>query len=99
MGVRRLTATLAVLTAVVVPAASASAADPLAPPAPTSVTGPPSPGTDTTPAWTWDVDLLATYECHFEKTGDPVVWQACASGDPFTTAGDGPYSFGVRALV
>jgi hypothetical protein len=100
---RRVFVTIAVLAAALVPAASATA-DTLAPPPPSQLSGPPSPGNDTTPAWTWTTDATATgYECHLERADDPgpVNWQSCASGVPFTTltAGDGLYRMGVRAVL
>src|SRR4051794_40467319 len=98
MGARRLTATLAVLAAVLVPVASASA-DPLDPPPPANLVNPPSPSSNPAPVWTWDEEALTTYECHLEPMGDPAsAWQACSSGDAWPLPADGDYTFGVHAV-
>ena len=90
-------ATLAVLAAALMPAVSARADDPL--PAPT-ITSPSSPGSDRTPEWSWDpVPAATNYECRLLPVQP--AWELCTS--PYqadlTTAADGDYEFGVRAVT
>ncbi|MFL6239023.1 MAG: Ig-like domain-containing protein [Actinomycetes bacterium] len=63
-----------------------------------SVTGPASPGSDTTPTFTFTTEAGATTECRLIGPASTTAWASCTS--PLTAAanqGDGSYTFEVRA--
>jgi predicted phage tail protein len=71
------------------------------PPAPPAIRDDPgSLGRDRTPAWAFEAEAGATFECTLERAGgvlDP--WAVCASPRGYDLAGqdDGAFAFGVRA--
>src|SRR3954462_14154472 len=102
MGARRGIATLAVLAAVLVPAAYASADPPLGPPAPVFSATPPSPSNDTSPTWEWQDSLGATgYECSLQPLGELPTWHDCTSPHDGDLNGlpDGDYEFRVHGTL
>ncbi len=61
---------------------------------------PPSPRANRAPAWSFDAEIGADYECRLDRGGTTVAgWSACTSPHPFdlTAAPDGTYTFSVKA--
>ena len=83
------------------PVSSVYTLDTTDPVAPTIDSGPPSPGSSTSPSWSFTVEPGSGAECQLERGGVVVSgWQACSSPKVYDLAGqpDGGYTFSVRAV-
>ena len=69
-------------------------------PAMPNLTGPVTPGNDTTPEWSFTGEPNATFECRLEKGGSVVASTAlCANPQEYILSdGDGTYTFLVRQI-
>jgi predicted phage tail protein/sugar lactone lactonase YvrE len=68
---------------------------------PTIGTVPSSPGSSTSPSWSFTVEAGSSAECELRRGGTVVsAWQSCASPKSYNLGGepDGAYTFSVRAV-
>ncbi|MGH2691416.1 MAG: Ig-like domain-containing protein [Actinomycetota bacterium] len=83
------------------PVSSVYSLDTTDPGPPTIDLAPSSPGSSTSPSWTFTVDPGSSAECELQRGGVVVsAWQSCSSPDVHDLSGepDGDYDFSVRAV-
>lgn len=83
------------------PVSSLYTLDTTDPGAPTIGSAPTSPGSSTSPSWSFTVDAGSTAECELRRGGTVVsAWQPCSSPEMYGLSGepDGDYTFSVRAV-